>query len=79
MVYMMVIHAVEKNKAVKGDREYRGSFIFAQGIKNKEVNEPCSYLGRSIPGCRVSRCKGPKAEACLMCSRNSKEASCRVR
>lgn len=30
---------VEKSKAVKGDREYWGYCIFAEGIMNKEVSE----------------------------------------
>ena len=38
---------------------------------------PCSYLRvrNSIPGTGNSKCKGPEAGMCLMCSKNSQEAS----
>lgn len=39
MVYKMVIHVLQNNKAGKGDREYWGACIFAQGVRKGLVEE----------------------------------------
>lgn len=47
---------------------------FEQNFEASEEDGPVDLLGKSILQRDNSECKGPGAEACLMCSRGSKMA-----